>query len=225
LPGKQEKSKADVVSKVKAIVQGLSGITTLENYYDDPFVVLISTILSQRTRDENTYKATERLFAKYDTSSKMADAPLDDLMKLIYPVGFYRTKAARIREVAGIIDSRYKGVVPDDLEELLTLPGVGRKTANCVLVYGFRKPAIPVDTHVHRITNRLGLVKTKTPEETEEVLREMIPVEFWGDLNRLFVKFGQEICKPIGPSCEICPIEKECAFRGRQSIPSVSPRE
>lgn len=211
--------KGGIISKVHSIVQGLSGITALENYYDDPFVVLISTILSQRTRDENTLQATERLFSRYDTPSKMAAAPLEEIRNMIYPVGFYRTKAVRIKEVSRIISSRYGGSVPDELEDLLSLPGVGRKTANCVLVYGFRIPAIPVDTHVHRISNRLGLVHARTPESTEVELREKIPVELWGDLNRLFVKFGQEICRPINPKCEICPIAKECEFRGRRKLP------
>ncbi|MFQ5814981.1 MAG: endonuclease III domain-containing protein [Candidatus Hydrothermarchaeaceae archaeon] len=216
---KRYKNNADIVSKVHTIVLGLSGITALENYYDDPFVVLISTILSQRTRDENTARATERLFSRYDTISKMADAPLGEIMELIYPVSFYRTKARRIREVSRIISSRYGGMVPDGLEELLSLPGVGRKTANCVLVYGFRKPAIPVDTHVHRVSNRLGLVETDTPEDTEGELREKIPMELWGDVNTLFVKFGQEICRPVNPNCDVCPIGMECTFRGRRRPP------
>ncbi len=210
-----ESSKEGIVSKVHLIVRSLGEITTLENYYDNPFVVLISTILSQRNRDEVTLKATNKLFSKYDTPRKLARASYSEISELIGHVNFYKTKARRIKEVATIISSRYDGEVPGKIEELLSLPGVGRKTANCVLVYGFRKNAIPVDTHVHRISNRLGLVDTNTFEDTEEQLKEKIPIELWGDMNRLLVKFGQTICRPISPKCDICPINQECKSRGR----------
>ena len=136
--------------------------------------------------------------------------PTKKIEELIYPVGFYRVKAKRIKEISKIIIERYGGKVPDNLEELLTLPGVGRKTANIVITQGFNKYGIAVDTHVHRVSNRLGLVKTKTPEETEVKLREIIPKKYWIELNDLFVSFGQNICTPISPRCSICPISKYC---------------
>ncbi len=178
----------------------------------DPFKVLISTILSQRTRDENTRRAASALFSVYENASDLAAADLGVIEQLIRPAGFYRVKARKIREVAATISRKYLGKVPADLEELLELPGVGRKTANCVLVYGFAKPAIPVDTHVHRISNRIGLVETKRPEQTEMRLREILHRRYWLDLNELFVLFGQEICRPIGPRCEICDLKGDCKY-------------
>lgn len=202
----------------KLLISKLRGVTALEHYRDSPFAVLISTILSQRTRDENTIKASTQLFSEYKTPEQIAGAPLDKIEELIKPSGFYKVKAQRIKEVSRIIAERYNGEVPESLEELLQLPGVGRKTANCVLVYGFRKNAIPVDTHVHRISNRLGLVKTKTPEKTEEELRRTIPEEHWLELNALFVKFGQQICRPIKPRCSECPVTAECRFYGSKGF-------
>lgn len=190
----------------------LKGVTALEHYEGAPFTVLISTILSQRTRDENTIKATNQLFSIYKTPEELARAPVEKIEELIRPSGFYKIKAGRVKEVAKIIYERYDGRVPRDEKELLTLPGVGRKTANCVLVYGHGKEAIPVDTHVHRITNRLGLVKTKTPEKTEEELRKKVPRKYWLELNSLFVKFGQQICRPINPRCQECPVTGECNY-------------
>lgn len=179
---------------------------------NDPFKVLIATILSHRTRDEKTSQAVQDLFSVYKTPQELAQGNLKRIQELIRPVGFYRVKAARIREVSKILMERYSGKVPDNLENLLELPSVGRKTANCVLVYAFKKPAIPVDTHVHRISNRLGLVKTKTPEETEERLREIVKERYWLDLNDIFVRFGQTICKPIGPRHEVCRLRNYCAY-------------
>jgi len=179
---------------------------------NDPFKVLIATILSHRTRDEKTSQAVQDLFSVYQTPQELAQGNLKRIQELIRPVGFYRVKAARIREVSKILMERYSGKVPDNLENLLELPSVGRKTANCVLVYAFKKPAIPVDTHVHRISNRLGLVKTKTPEETEERLREIVKERYWLDLNDIFVRFGQTICKPIGPRHEVCRLRNYCAY-------------
>jgi endonuclease-3 len=179
---------------------------------NDPFKVLIATILSHRTRDEKTSQAVHNLFSVYPNPEELAQGNLKRIQKLIRPVGFYRVKAARIREVSKILIERYRGKVPNNLENLLELPSVGRKTANCVLVYAFKKPAIPVDTHVHRISNRLGLVKTKTPEETEERLREIVKQRYWLDLNDIFVRFGQTICKPIGPKHEVCRLRNYCAY-------------
>jgi len=176
----------------------------------DPFRVLISCLLSLRTKDEVTLKASERLFSVAKTPQEFLNLSTKKIEELIYPVGFYRVKAKRIKEISKIIIERYGGKVPDNLEELLTLPGVGRKTANIVITQGFNKYGIAVDTHVHRVSNRLGLVKTKTPEETEVKLREIIPKKYWIELNDLFVSFGQNICTPISPRCSICPISKYC---------------
>src|SRR2546430_12183463 len=177
-----------------------------------PLSILIGTILSARTRDENTSAVVKKLFSKYKSARSLAQAKLSDVEKIIKSTGFYHVKAKRIIEVASLIDSRYSGKVPDTLEELLKLPGVGRKTANCVLVYAFEKPAIPVDTHVHRISNRLGLVQTKTPEETELELMKKIPKKYWLKINDMFVMYGQNICKPISPMCNVCQIRKECNY-------------
>jgi len=176
------------------------------------FSILIGTILSARTKDEATAKAVKRLFSKYKTPKALAHAKVKDIEKIIKSIGFYHVKSKRIIEVAKIIDSQFKGIVPDDMETLLKLPGVGRKTANCVLVYAFEKPAIPVDIHVHRISNRLGLVETKTPEETELALMKKIPKKFWIDINDTFVMYGQNICKPISPMCGVCKIKRNCKY-------------
>jgi endonuclease-3 len=177
-----------------------------------PLSILIGTILSARTRDENTSAVVKKLFSRYKTACSLARAKVSDVEKIIKSTGFFHVKARRIIEVASIIDSRYHGKVPDNLDELLKLPGVGRKTANCVLVYAFEKPAIPVDTHVHRISNRLGLVETKTPEETEFALMVKVPKKYWLRINDTFVMYGQNICKPISPMCGVCQIKKECNY-------------
>ena len=183
-----------------------------------PFSILIGTILSARTKDESTTKVVKVLFSKYKNSKELANAKLKDVEKIIKSIGFYHVKAKRIIEVAKIIDSRFKGKVPDDLEQLVGLPGVGRKTANCVLVYAFDKPAIPVDIHVHRISNRLGLVDTKTPEETEIELMKKIPKKFWLEINDTFVMYGQNICKPISPMCEVCKIKNSCKYFSSKNV-------
>ena len=177
-----------------------------------PFSILIGTILSARTKDENTTKVVKILFSKYKDAKALANAKIKDVEKIIKSIGFYHVKSKRIIEVAKIIDSKYKGMVPDDLDKLIELPGVGRKTANCVLVYAFEKPAIPVDVHVHRISNRLGLVETKTPEETEQELMKKILKKYWIEINDTFVMYGQNICKPISPMCKVCKIKKKCKF-------------
>ena len=178
----------------------------------DPFSILIGTILSARTKDENTTKVVKKLFSRYRTPKALANAKVWDVEKLIKSIGFYHVKAKRIIKVAQIINSQYKGKVPENFEKLIELPGVGRKTANCVLVYAFDTPAIPVDTHVHRISNRLGLVDTKTPEETEFELIRKIPKKYWLQINDTFVMFGQNICKPISPMCDICKIKTKCNY-------------
>lgn len=178
----------------------------------NPFSILIGTILSARTKDENTAKVVKKLFRNYKSVNALAKAKVKDVEKLIKSIGFYHVKAKRIIEVASIISSQYKGKVPNDFDELLKLPGVGRKTANCVLVYAFDSPAIPVDTHVHRISNRIGLVNTKTPEETEFELMKKIPKKYWLEINDTFVMYGQNICKPISPLCSVCKIKNSCKY-------------
>ena len=178
----------------------------------DPFRILIGTILSQRTRDERTTLATERLFGRFKGPEELARAKPSEVRELIKPAGFYNMKSKSIIKVAKQIVEEFGGVVPSDIDDLMSLPSVGRKTANCVLVYGFDKPAIPVDTHVHRIANRLGLVETKTPEETETKLVETVPRRYWLRLNDLFVRFGQTTCKPIGPRCGECTLRAQCRY-------------
>jgi len=177
-----------------------------------PFRILIATILSARTKDENTTKAADKLFKVYGTPQKLAKAKVKDVEKMIKSVGFYHVKSRRIINAANIILSKYHGKVPANIEQLTDIPGVGRKTANCVLVYAFEEPAIPVDTHVHRISNRLGLVDTKTPEETEMELRKNVPKKYWLPINNTFVMYGQNICKPISPMCNVCKIRKNCNY-------------
>jgi len=180
--------------------------------YNDPFRVLISTVLSQRTRDKNTDRASKQLFAEYGGAGQIARAPLKKIKALVKPAGFYREKAKRIRAISKRLLRDCGGRVPQSLEELLSLPGVGRKTANCVLVYGFGKEAMPVDVHVHRISNRIGIVKAKTPEETEFALSEIVPKRHWLELNHLMVRYGQKVCLPRKPRCGSCRIKAMCDF-------------
>lgn len=176
----------------------------------DPYQVLISTILSQRSKDENTAIASKQLFDVYSTPEALATGDLTQIQELIKPAGLYQAKAKNIQNVAKILIDEYDSKVPRDLDKMIKLPGVGRKTANCVLVYGFNEPAIPVDTHVHRISNRLGWVKTNTPEQTEAALTKFLPKRFWIDINELLVRYGQEICRPVGPKCEQCGLNDIC---------------
>ena len=196
-------------------------MTALRQLHDaetsGPFSILIGTILSARTRDENTAKVVKKLFAVYKNAKELSGARVRDVERIIKSIGFYHVKARRIIDVAGIIHSEYGGKVPKDLASLIKLPGVGRKTANCVLVYAYEKPAIPVDIHVHRISNRLGLVNTKTPEETEFALMKKIPKKFWLEINDTFVMYGQNICKPISPMCEVCRIRRGCKYYNENS--------
>lgn len=183
----------------------------LREHAENPFQVLVGTILSQRTRDENTDRASALLFAKYPGPTELAKAPLAKVERLIYGTGYYRTKARHIRATARAIRERFGGLVPSDRELLLSLPGVGPKTANCVLVFGYGLPAVPVDTHVHRIANRLGLVRTRTPEQTELEIVRKVPRRFWIPLNPILVQHGQNICRPNRPLCDQCPILEYCA--------------
>lgn len=183
----------------------------------DPFKILIGTILSARTRDEVTTAVIKGLFSRFKNPDELSRANLSDIKKLIQKIGFYNVKASRLKEVSQLIIKKYNGEVPSNLNDLLTLPGVGRKTANCVLVYGFKKAAIPVDIHVHRISNRIGIVNTKNPEETENVLQKSIDKKYWIRVNETFVTFGQNICLPIKPKCNVCRLTKMCKYYSKNS--------
>jgi len=178
---------------------------------DTPFVTLISCLLSLRTKDEVTEQASRKLLTKYNTPEKIIRLTEKQIETLIFPVGFYKTKAIRIKGISQVLLEKYQGEVPDEFNELLTLKGVGRKTANIVMVYGHKKHGyLPIDTHCHRIPNRLGWIKTNSPEDTESALKKILPLEYWDDFNDLFVTFGQTICVPISPFCSRCPIEQYC---------------
>ena len=185
-------------------------ITFIANRGATPFEVLVSTLLSLRTKDEVTGEAAGRLLAVARTPEEMVTLSAEAIEKLIYPVGFYPTKAKRLLEISHILLDRYEGRVPDDLDALTALPGVGRKTANLVMVEGFKIPAICVDTHVHRISNRIGYVKTKTPDKTEMALRKKLPKRHWVRYNELLVAFGQVLCRPVSPFCSRCPVSEMC---------------
>jgi endonuclease-3 len=189
----------------------LDQMTTRER---DPFKVLTSCLLSLRTQDRVTGEASQRLFQLAQTPEAMSKLSVERIEKAIYPVGFYRVKARRIRDLSKEIVQRYNGRVPSTIEELLLLKGIGRKTANLVVTLGYDKEGICVDTHVHRITNRWGLVGTKTPHQTEFALRERLPVRYWKTLNSYLVAFGQGICRPISPLCSQCKIRPACARAG-----------
>ena len=176
----------------------------------NPYLVLVFCILSLRTKDETTYPAALRLFELAKTPHDMMNKSEEEISKAIYPVGFYKNKAAQIKELSQKIVEEYEGKVPCDIEELCKFKGVGRKTANLTMAKGFCKPAICVDVHVHRICNRLGYVKTKEPDETELVLRKKLPKALWLDINTILVTFGQNICRPAAPKCDICPIKDFC---------------
>lgn len=183
----------------------------------DPYKILIGTILSARTRDETTAQVIKMLFSEFKNPDELSRADLKVIKKLIQKIGFYNVKAIRIKEVSKILVEKYNSKVPSNLEDLLTFPGVGRKTANCVLVYGFRKPAIPVDIHVHRISNRIGIVNTKKPEETEIALQKSLDRKYWTGVNETFVTFGQNICLPIKPKCNLCHLTKICKYYGKNN--------
>lgn len=179
----------------------------------DPFRVLIGCILSLRTKDEVSIPATARLFARAGTPRTMLRLRQASIAELIYPVGFYRRKAEQIRAICRQLIAQHGARVPDDLETLLTLPGVGRKTANLVITMSFRKPGICVDTHVHRISNRLGWVRTRSPNETEQALRRVLPPKHWIPINEILVRHGQNVCKPLSPLCSSCEVRSACARR------------
>ncbi len=193
--------------------------------FSDPFWVLITTIMSHRTKDEVTDPAARKLHDKYHDCSDLASASYDDVYKAISKVGFAKVKAERVINAAKIIRDNFNGKVPENIDDMMTIPGIGRKTANVVLADALNIPAIAVDTHVHRISNRIGWAKTKNPEDTEERLRRIIPVEYWLGFNPTLVEFGKTVCKPIGPKCAECNISKYCEFfisgRGKSKASSA----
>jgi endonuclease III len=189
---------------------GLPPVSAMAEQKADPFKILISTIISARTKDEVTGPATERLFSLADSPEEMQKLSEKKIEKAIFPAGFYHTKAKAIRMASGELVERFGSRVPDTIEELLTLPGVGRKTANLVVTLAHNKAGICVDTHVHRITNRWGYVRTKAPHETEQALRAKLPKKHWIAINTILVTHGQNICKPISPFCSRCPVSKFC---------------
>jgi endonuclease-3 len=188
----------------------LPSVSAIARKKRDPFKILISTVLSLRTKDEVTMDASKRLFAVASTPLELSQTPVRMIEKAIYPVGFYKTKARSIKNIAKRLLKEYDGAVPDTIEELLSFKGVGRKTANLVVTLGYGKKGICVDTHVHRVSNRLGLVDTSTPEQTEFALMDVLPEKYWIGYNELLVSFGQKVCTPISPHCSSCPLGKSC---------------
>lgn len=211
-----ESDIGEIVRRISKAMEHLPdpSVTLVGKRWKSPFLVLISCILSLRTKDETTLPASERLFAMADTPEAMLTLSLAQIEKAVYPVGFYKTKARTIHGICRDILEKFGGQVPDDLDTLMTMKGVGRKTANLVLTEGFAKPAMCVDTHVHRISNRLGYVKTNTPDETEWALREKLPRKYWMQYNALLVTWGQNVCRPISPVCSTCPVNTICQKQG-----------
>ncbi|MDR2864403.1 MAG: endonuclease III [Spirochaetaceae bacterium] len=207
----------NIVCTLEAWRAGLDdpSVTTIaEKYHHDPWAVLTSTILSLRTKDELTLRASEALLKKAPTPEALLNIDIKELQEIIFPVGFYRTKALNLQRIAQGIIEKHKGKVPCDLDELLALPGVGRKTANLVMIEAFDKDGICVDTHVHRICNRAAWLQTSTPDQTEMHLRKILPLKHWKKLNALLVLYGQQLCRPISPFCSKCLIKEYCAAEG-----------
>ncbi len=204
----------DKVLNILVKEQGTSTMLSRMGKKYEPFKVLISTILSARAKDEVTEVIAEKLFEKYPTAEKLAKADKKDVIKIIRRIGFYNTKSKNVINTAKMLLEKFNGKVPKTMEQLIELPGVGRKVANCVLVYAYKQDAIPVDTHVHRISNRLGWVKTRTPEETEKELEKLVPRKHWQLINDTFVSHGKTICVPISPFCSRCPIYGYCKRKG-----------
>lgn len=197
----------DTLNSLNKVLPAVSYVAITHN---DPYCVLISTILSLRTKDDVTLKASVRLFEAADNPADMLRLEQERIEELIFPTGFYRTKAQRILEISQILVEKYGGKVPSTVEELLALPGVGIKTANLTLNLGFGIDAICVDCHVHQISNRMGWIKTSTPEESEKVLQKVMPRKYWIPLNELLVSYGQEVCTSVSPKCSICPENGNC---------------
>jgi endonuclease III len=194
--------------------QPLPSVSEVARENSDPFRVLVATMISLRTKDEVTRKASDALLGVASSASALAALSPSRIEALIYPAGFFRTKAKNLRAAAGILVARHGGKVPPDMEQLLALPGVGRKTANLVRNLGFGLPGICVDTHVHRISNRMGWVSTKGPGQTEEALMKILPRRYWISINELLVRYGQSVCTPVSPWCSVCPVSRWCARTG-----------
>ena len=208
-----QKISCEVLDRLTKLFEGTESPTALAKnptWHATPFTVLVSTVLSQRNRDEITYAASEKLFKKYPTPETLMNADLDDVNEIISNVNFHYNKAKAIKEISRILCEDYDGKVPKDINELVKLPMVGRKTANCLLGYAYRIDSICVDTHVHRISNRIGMVNSKTPEETEMQLQKAVPKKRWLEINDLFVRFGQEVCTPQRPKHDLCPLKDLC---------------
>lgn len=203
-----------IKESVSYLSMPLPSVSAVAFEKSDPFRVLLSTIISLRTRDEVTLAASNRLFSVADTPQLIIETESEVLEKLIYPAGFYKTKIRNMKKISHILLEKYDGLVPHTKEELLALPGVGIKTANLTLNLGFNIDAICVDTHVHRISNRKGWINTKTPEESEVALQDVMPIKYWIPLNELLVLFGQKICTPISPHCSTCPFDTDCTKVG-----------
>jgi len=204
---KVDMDKIYKILRKHVVKYNLPVVDMIEMKAQDPFKILVTTILSARTNDKATRQASERLFSKVKKINDLEKLSAKEIEKLIYPVGFYRNKARHLKRLPKAVKF---GRIPDTIEELMKLPGVGRKTANLVVAIAFKKPAVCVDTHVHRIMNRIGYVKTKTPFETEMSLRRKLPKKYWLTINSILVTHGQNTCRPISPKCSKCPIEKYC---------------
>jgi len=203
-------TKVYTILKREAVRYQVPVVDLIKMQTNDPFKVLITTILSARTKDHTTLVAAQRLFAKVKNFADLVACSQKEIEQLIYPVGFYKTKAKHLKQLPLVMQEKFDNRIPQTIEELIQLPGVGRKTANLVVAVAFEKPGMCVDTHVHRIMNRLGYVKTKTPYETEMTLRKKLPMQYWEKINSLLVAFGQHLCTPVSPKCSVCPIFKCC---------------
>lgn len=209
----EKKRAITIITILRTATNGMvepASATIVKQFGRDPFLVLVSCILSLRTKDSVSLAASQRLFAYATTPTSRSSLSTETIEKLIYPTGFYRQKTKQILAICTILLKKYNGLVPNDPEELITLPGVGPKTTALVLSEGFEIPAICVDTHVHRVSNRLGLINTQTVEETEAALKKLLPKKYWSEYNGLMVMWGQNICLPISPKCSICPLLPLC---------------
>jgi endonuclease-3 len=204
-----------IAARISSAADGrVPSVSAVARENSDPFRVLVATMISLRTKDDVTSRAADALLGAAPTAADLASLPADRIARLIYPAGFYRTKSRNLRAAARTLVTEHGGQVPREMEKLLALPGVGRKTANLVLNLGFGLPAICVDTHVHRISNRLGWVRTRTPAETEQALMKVLPRRYWIPINELLVRFGQTVCTPLSPWCSRCPVSRWCARAG-----------
>jgi len=210
--GKSNLSEKDIAAVLNKLAEK-EEVTMLEGFRKkSPFYILISTILSARNRDDSTTVVTKELFSKYKTPKQIAAAPIKELEQLVKPTGFYHVKAARIKEVSQILLEKYNGIVPKNMEELTALPGVGKKTAGCVMVYAHDLPEIPVDIHVQVISQRLGWTNEKTPDKINDDLKKKIPMKYWNLVNEVFVIHGQKVCLTRKPRCEVCAVSNYCIY-------------